>query len=243
MRYLVKLAFLGTDFHGWQSQENAVTVQDTLNGALTRLFGEEIRAVGCSRTDAGVHAEEFYAHFDAEKAFPAERLPQALSPLLPRSVAVLEGSVCPANFHARFDAKSKIYRYEIRLSPVRDPFWDGRALFLSRIPDAEKLAREAEDFLGTHDFSSFMAAGSEVKDTVRTIYDCKWTCREGRLTFTVHGNGFLYHMVRIMVGTLLEREAGKDLLPVPEILDKKDRSFAGITARAEGLYLQNVFYE
>ncbi len=243
MRYLLKLAFLGTDFHGWQSQKNARTVQDVLNAALSDLFGEKISAVGCSRTDAGVHAEEFFAHFDAEKAFPAERLPAALAERLPKSVSVLEGRVCDPAFHARYDAVGKIYRYEIRLSPVRDPFWEGRALFLRRAPDAARMHREAQAFLGTHDFSSFRAAGSEVEDPVRRIDSFEVKEHDGRVTMTVRGNGFLYHMVRIMAGTLLDRDAGKDLLPIPEILEKRDRTYAGITAKACGLYLQKVFYE
>ena len=243
MRYRLTIAFLGTPFHGWQEQANAVTVQGVLNRALTVLFGEKIAAVGCSRTDAGVHAEEFVCHFDAEKLFPAERLPFALAPLLPDSIAVLKGERAPDGFHARFDTKSKIYRYDLFSSECRDPFLEGRAARIGRKIDFERLSSEINGFSGTHDFASFMAAGSDVKGTVRTIYSVKAEKRGDRISLTFHGNGFLYHMVRIMVGTLLERNFGKELLSIPEILEKKDRSFAGVTAKPEGLYLQNVFYE
>ena len=243
MRYRMMIAFLGTPFHGWQEQANAVTVQGVLNRALSDLFGEPISAVGCSRTDAGVHAERFVCHFDAKKTFPAERLPMALAPRLPREIAVLSGEVAPPDFHARFDTKSKIYRYDILNSSRPDPFLAGRAARVERKIDLDRLNREKDAFLGTHDFASFMAAGSNVKGTERTIYSFDVAEKGDRISLTVHGNGFLYHMVRIMVGTLLERNFGKILLTVPEILQKKDRSFAGITAKPEGLYLQNVFYE
>ncbi len=242
-RFRLKLAFLGTDFHGWQVQQNARTVQGTLNEALSRLFEEPISAVGCSRTDAGVHAEEFVCHFDAAKSFPAERLPMALNPLLPDSVAALSCEEAESGFHARFDCTGKIYRYDIFNSPLRHPFYENRAARIPRKLDVEKMRREAQAFLGEHDFSSFMAAGSDIKSTVRTVFSLDLQQKGDLVSLTVAGNGFLYHMVRIMAGTLIERNFGKDLLPIPEILAKKDRNFAGVTAPACGLYLQNVFYE
>lgn len=242
MRFALWLSFLGERYHGWQIQKNADSVQAHLEAALSLVFGERIAVVGCSRTDAGVSAEEFCCHFDAARLFDPEKLPLALNANLPADIAVFRARLCEAPFHARFDCRGKEYQYRIWNSSCRSPFWENRAARIPRALSESALAEAARPFLGTHDFSSFMAKGSEVEGTVRTVRRFE-VVRDGELvTFSVEGDGFLYHQVRIMVGTLLALCDGKLSLPLPEIIEKHDRRFAGPTAPAEGLLLKKVFY-
>ena len=241
--FLLKLRFDGASFCGWQAQPNGPTVQDVLEQAILRVTGEAVRVTGCSRTDAGVHAREFYCNFHCEPRVPIERLPAALNAWLPGQVAVLGCSQAAPEFNARFDCRAKTYRYHIHNAPERDPFLLRRALLERHPLDESLLAREAAAFLGTHDFASFRAAGGSAKTSVRTVsrFD---VLREGdEVYFYVRADGFLYNMVRIMIGTLLE--IARDRLPqgsIPEILAACDRARAGATAPAEGLTLWEVEY-
>ena len=241
---LLYLRYDGSAYHGWQVQENAVTVQQTLQDAIEAVFGARLPVTGCSRTDAGVHARTFCVNFRTDSAIACERVPYALNAHLPDDIGVYACRVVPDDFHARYSCVSKRYVYVIRNSPFRDPFAVGRATTVQFPLDENMLHRQAQAFLGTHDFAAFAAAGGSVEDTVRTVSD---VCvrREGEtVLFEVQANGFLYHMVRIMVGTLLDIASGK--LPqgcIPQILASLDRSRAGVTAPPQGLYLQSVQYD
>lgn len=238
------LCYDGAAFHGYQQQENAFTVEAALKQALRQLIGEDVKPVSCSRTDAGVHAEMFVCNFKTESTRENEKLLRGLNALLPPAVAVSKCEDVPLSFHARYDCCGKEYRYLIWNAPVRNPFYIGRAVHIPYELDTERMDRAAKLFCGTHDFSAYCASGSEVKSKVRTVF-AACVRREGDLVvFSVRGNGFLYNMVRIMAGTLLSLSAGglseKDIM---RSLESGERNDAGPTAKAEGLYLHQVFYE
>ena len=242
IRVKIELSYDGSDFHGWQIQSNAVSVQGTVKEALRELFGEEVPTAGYSRTDAGVHAKYFVCHADLPRAFPWEKFPLAVNALLPDSIAVLRASPAPEGFHARFSCKGKTYRYRIYNERIRDPFEEKRAYFFPRPLSAEAMHQSAQAFVGEHDFAAFMASGSEVTDTVRTVYAASVERRGSVVEFSVTGNGFLYNMVRIMAGTLISEQMGKLSRSIPEIISLRDRTLAGITVPPQGLYLEKVFY-
>ena len=241
--FALTLRFDGSPFCGWQAQPNGPTVQAALEHAIQRATGEALRVAGCSRTDAGVHARQFVCNFRSETKIPCGNLPAALNFYLPEQIAVLGCREAAPDFHARYDCKAKTYRYHIHNSRVRDPFLLRRALLEPLHLDDDLLAREAAGFLGAHDFASFCAAGGSAKTSVRTVsqFDVR---REGdEVFFFVRADGFLYNMVRIMAGTLLEITKGR--LPqgsIPKIIEARDRSRAGFTAPAEGLMLWEVEY-
>ncbi len=241
---LLTLRFDGSAYHGWQVQENAVTVQQTLQDAIEAVFGARLPVIGCSRTDAGVHAKMFCVNFRTDSLIPCTRIPYALNAHLPDDVGVYGCRTVPDDFHARYSCVSKQYAYVIRNSPFRDPFAVGRATTVPFPLEETLLHREAQAFLGTHDFASFAAAGGSVEDTVRTVTDVR-VRRDGEtVVFEVRANGFLYHMVRIMVGTLLDVASGKLAQgSIPQILSSLDRTRAGVTAPPQGLYLQSVQYD
>lgn len=243
IRVILVLSYDGTEFHGWQVQPNAVTVQGVLMKALEKLFSTPVSVAGCSRTDAGVHAKTFVCHADLPTLFPVERLPLALNALLPASVAVKQAFLAPEGFHARFSCSGKTYCYLVHNARTRDPFMKNRAYFFPKPLNAERMNRSAQAYVGTHDFASFMASGSEIEDTVRNIYDFSVKRDGDVLTFSVTGNGFLYNMVRIMVGTLISAEMGKLRFDIPHLLLNADRTLAGITVPPQGLYLEKVYYD
>lgn len=241
---LLTLRFDGTAYHGWQVQKNSVTVQQTLQDALETILHHRPPVTGCSRTDAGVHARSYACNFRTEHRIPCENLVRALNTCLPDDVAVLSCREVPDVFHARYSALEKEYVYQIWNTPVRDPFFRGRALHVPYPLDTDIMDEAARHFLGTHDFAAFRAAGSAVKDTVRTISLSHVWREEDRVLFRVRGNGFLYNMVRIMVGTLLYTAQGK-LKPadIPAVVASQNRTTAGPTAPAHGLYLNHIFYD
>ncbi len=242
--WLLLLRYDGTRYHGWQVQPNGVTVQQVLQDAVERVTGVRSGITGCSRTDAGVHALMFCCALKTESRIPPENVPAALNAHLPRDIAVYACRLAPPEFHPRYDCVGKRYVYRVWNQPVRHPFWEGHAHHVSRRLDELVMAQAARDFEGTHDFKAFCAAGSSVEDTVRTVRRCTVARNGDMLDITVEADGFLYNMVRIIVGTLLDIEAGR--LPpdsVPAILKSRDRSRAGKTAPACGLYLEQVFYK
>ena len=238
------LQYDGAAFHGFQQQPNGDTVEAQLKKALHRLLGAGCTVYGCSRTDAGVHANAFCCNFKTANDRPCDQLLRGLNAVLPRQIAVLSCAQAAPTFHARYDCFGKEYVYQIWNGKTRNPFYLDRALFYPYELDVERLNREAQDFVGTHDFAAFCASGSAVKSTVRTIYRCSVVRTGDLVLFTVCGNGFLYHMVRIMVGTLLDLQRGS-IEPggVKRIIAQKTRGSAGMTAPAEGLYLNHVYYE
>ncbi|MBQ7288236.1 MAG: tRNA pseudouridine(38-40) synthase TruA [Clostridia bacterium] len=243
-RFLLKLQYDGTHYHGWQVQANAVTVQEVLQDVLRSLTNGDVQSItGCSRTDSGVHANGFYCHFDTGSRITATQFVRALNAKLPEDIAVLHCREVDPQFHARYSAKGKQYIYRFYHSAVHDPFRHAYALRLDKPLSLSLLNSAAEQFIGTHDFSAFCATGSSVENTVRTITECSFSHQDNETVFTVTGNGFLYNMVRIMVGTLLEVQNGK--IPaedISKIINGKCRTAAGKTAPPYALYLNEVYY-
>ena len=237
------LAYNGAAYHGWQRQNNAYTVQQAVEEALSALLGEDITVNGCSRTDAGVHARTYCLNFHTGTSIPPTGLIRGLNDKLPDDIAVRECREMPESFHARFDCKGKEYLYIVHNSEIKDPFYKDTAMRWRRPIDEELLDGQAKDFIGEHDFRGFCSADNDKENTVREIYDFA-VRREGELVrFTVSGSGFLYNMVRIMVGTLLYIGDGKlERGCIPELISRRDRTLAGKTVEPQGLYLNRVFY-
>lgn len=243
MRVKLIVAYDGTDYCGWQIQPSGVTVEQKLNEALFALFGEEIRVIGASRTDAGVHALGNVCIFDADTRMPAEKISYALNQRLPADIVVQDSREVQKDFHPRYAACRKTYEYRILNRRFRDPNRRLDTYFYHYPLDAGLMDAAAGLLEGEHDFKSFCAAGAQVKSTVRTIYCCK-VRREGDIiTISVTGNGFLYNMVRIIAGTLVKVGA-KELAPerIADILAACDRAAAGPTAPACGLTLIGIEY-
>lgn len=242
--FLFKIKYDGSSFHGWQIQSGDITVQQCLKDAFGQIFSQNVCVNGCSRTDSGVHANEFVFNVKLDTDMLPEKIICALNAYLPPSASVFHCEEVRDDFHARFDCKGKEYIYKILNSPYPDPFLCDRAYQYKYNLDEKMLDREAKDFIGTHDFASFCASGSSVTSTERTIFDFSVRREDDMVIFRVCGDGFLYNMVRIMVGTLLDINRGKiEKGTIPEILESRDRQRAGVTAPACGLYLNKVFYE
>ena len=247
MKYFAKIKYLGTSFHGFQVQPGLRTVQGELNSALNAAFGLPSKVTGCSRTDAGVHANEFCLTVECDGGtIPPEKLPIAVARFLPEDLSLFYAEECDKAFHPRYDVKEKEYLYRIINRPIYDPFEYGRAWFLSRPISNEGLCmmqKAAEKFIGKFDFSTFMSEGSDVEDTVRCVTSLSVERVGDLIEIRISADGFLYNMVRIIVGTLTEVAFGR-ISPdnIPEIIASRDRSRAGMTAPAEGLYLNKVIY-
>ena len=247
MKYFAKIKYLGTNFHGFQVQPGLRTVQGELNSALNQAFGLPCTVTGCSRTDAGVHANEFCLTVECKGGtISPDKLPIAVSRFLPEDLSLFYAKECDDSFHPRYDVKEKEYLYRIINSRIYDPFEYGRAWFVGRpITDEgiELMKEAAKHFLGKHDFSTFMSEGSDVEDTVRTVKGLSVQRNENLIEIRISADGFLYNMVRIIVGTLTEVAFGR-FSPdsIPDIIASCDRSRAGMTAPADGLYLNSVKY-
>ena len=248
MNYFAKIKYLGTEFHGFQVQPGLRTVQGELCSALTVALGVGCKVTGCSRTDAGVHANEFCVKIEADGAtVPPDKLAVAVCRYLPTDLSLYYAEECSPDFHPRYDCKEKEYLYRIINRRVFDPFEYGRAWFVPRKIDEEGLSRirrAAGFFIGEHDFSGFMSEGSDVEDTVRCISSLTIEAFENDLfEIKVRADGFLYNMVRIIVGTLTEVAFGRiDPEDMEGIIASCERSRAGMTAPPDGLYLNKVIY-
>lgn len=244
MKILLELTYVGDGFAGYQVQPAKPTIQSALQDAIEKVYGERYPVKGCSRTDAGVHALQYYATYDTEKTIPCERIPQALNSALDKRIAVRSAMVVRDDFHVRHDVLYKEYEYLILTGRIPDPFYVGRVWHYPKplCDDAVvRMKNAASAFLGTHDFSGFMSAGSNVADTVRTIKHIDVVKYGDLMRIRIAADGFLYNMVRIIVGTLIEVAAGK-LEPhdMADIIASCERSRAGMTAPPEGLYLRRV---
>ena len=242
-KILLTLQYDGTRYHGWQVQPNGITVQETLQDALERVTGSRPGVTGCSRTDTGVHARRFYCTTTCPERFSPEQILKALNAVLPEDVAVLTCRTVSDEFHPRYSASGKRYVYHIWNGAVRSPFWKGHSLYMRAPLDVSAMNKTASLFLGTHDFSAFCSAGSTVEDKCRTVARSE-VLRDGDMvTYTVEADGFLYNMVRIMVGTILDVHAGRLTdEDVQQALTTGNRHLAGVTAPAQGLFLDDVFY-
>ena len=247
MKYFAKIKYLGTSFHGFQVQPEERTVQGELQTGLETAFGKPCRVTGCSRTDAGVHANEFCLTVECDGAtIPAHKLPVAVARYLPTDLSLYYAEECADSFHPRYDVVEKEYLYRIVNRAVYDPFEYGRAWFLPRAIDEAALGlmkRAAEYFVGKYDFSSFMSEGSDTEDTVRCVSSLTVEKIGDLIEIRIRADGFLYNMVRIIVGTLTE-VAYDRISPdaIPAIISARDRKKAGMTAPPEGLYLNKVIY-
>ena len=243
-RLLITIRYDGTDYHGWQVQPNGVTVQEWMQDAVEKVFGARLDVTGCSRTDSGVHANMFCFHMDTELDIPCEKVPLALNTALPDDIAVLSCKEVDGDFHARYCAKGKRYVYRLYDSHLRDPFINRYSVQYKGKLNVEAMNEAAQSFVGKHDFSAFCASGSEVEDRVRTVYEMRVERIGNEVVVTVSADGFLYNMVRIMVGTLLEVSEGKlSAEDIKVALDTGKRELAGRTAAAKGLCLDRVFYD
>jgi tRNA pseudouridine38-40 synthase len=237
------LAFEGTAYHGWQIQDNSPTLQGLLSEAIARITGEKATLTGSGRTDAGTHARGLVANFFTGSRIAPGQLIRALNSILPRDIRVLSARQVPLDFHARRDAVSKVYRYQIYLGSVMPPHLMREHFHYPFPIDISKMVKAARLFLGEHDFASFAKTNSSAPSTIRRIYRCELKKQGSRLLFTVEGNGFLHHMVRNMAGTLLEVGRGSiSLDDFHGLFSKRDRRLAGFTAPAHGLILLKVKY-
>lgn len=239
------LSYDGTNYHGFQVQNRTglKTIQGTLEKALSLLTKEEISVIGSGRTDAGVHARGQVINFTSQSRIPAERFPLAVNSVLPADIVVWEARDVEPAFHARFQAIRKTYQYKIYNESYFSPFWRHYAYHVPVSLDLEGMAHGAASFLGTHDFRGFCAKDTAVQNFVRTIYSFTIEKEGPIIKFSVTGDGFLYNMVRIMVGTLLEIGLRKrNPQEIPSLLAAGDRRLAGTTIPPQGLYLISVEY-
>ncbi len=232
------VAYDGTNYHGWQVQKNGITIESELNRCLTELLQEPIEVIGASRTDAGVHALGNVAVFDTQARMPAEKISYALNQRLPEDIRIQRSEEVDADWHPRYCDSRKTYEYRIYRGEFPMPLKRLYTLHIYYNVDLEKMREAAKYFVGEHDFKSFCQVGAQVKSTVRTVYDVSIIEEGADLVIRVTGGGFLYNMVRIMAGTLLEVGKGKiEPSQIPEIIQTKDREAAGPTAPAHGLTL------
>ena len=272
---LLSMCYDGTNYHGWQIQKNALTVQEVFQNALLKILNEDVDIKGCSRTDSGVHANMYCISVKINSNIPCERLKMAMNRFLPKDIAIKNVAEVPMDFHARYSCRGKEYIYKIWNKQVRNPFLHGRAFHywykidvgklnlaaknfigthdftlrlyahFTYVPlDVEKMQKAADYLVGEHDFKSFCSVNTVAETTVRTLYSLKVSKDGDMITIRVTGSGFLYNMVRIMVGTLLSVSMGK-ISPseIKGIIEAKNRAKAGPTAVAYGLYLNKVFYD
>lgn len=252
MKLFIKISYRGTAYSGYQVQNNAPTVQQKLNEAAKAVFGCECDITGCSRTDSGVHANEFCAVVTFKKTdsfetrIPTKSIPLALGAHLPNDISIREASWVESKFHPRYDVKYKEYLYRIWNRPEKNPFVPDLCYHYPHYIDDEKIIamnKAAEGFCGSHDFIAYMAKGGNDKDTVRTVKYASVVRNGDFVEFRVAADGFLYNMVRIMTGTLIYVAEGK-ISPdaIPSITDSLDRRQTGFTAPACGLFLNKVVY-
>ena len=247
MKYFAKIKYLGTNFHGFQVQPEKRTVQGELCAALRLATGFPCKVTGCSRTDAGVHANEFCITVDCPEAtIPADKLPVAVARFMPTDLSLYYAAEASDDFHPRYDVVSKEYLYKIKNERVYDPFYYGRAWFLPKPIDDEHITKmqiAAGHIVGQKDFSSFMSPGSDITDTVRNVFYVKVEKKGTNIDVRICADGFLYNMVRIIVGTLIEvaydRMSPEEIISV---IESHDRRNAGMTAPPDGLYLNKVSY-
>lgn len=238
------ISYDGTAYCGWQIQNNGITVEEIMNRELTGLLGEEITVIGASRTDSGVHAIGNVAVFDTETKIPPEKISFALNRRLPEDIRIQKSEEVDANFHPRYCDSIKTYEYKILNRKFPDPLNRLYTHFVYMPLDVDKMKAAAAYLVGEHDFASFCSAKSQVKTTVRTVYTLEVSKMDDIIKIRISGNGFLYNMVRIIVGTLLK--VGLGVYPpehVEEILEAKDRNCAGPKAPARGLTLIGISYQ
>ena len=242
-RVKLVVAYDGTNYHGWQVQDNGITIEEVLNRTISELVQEDIKVIGASRTDAGVHACGNVAVFDTESRIPGDKFSFALNQRLPEDIRIQESCEVDADFHPRYADTVKTYEYNILNRRFELPTKRLYAAFCYYPMDIERMNQAAAYLVGEHDFKSFCSAGAQVQTTVRTIYAVNVTKADDMVHIRITGNGFLYNMVRIIAGTLMQVGTGlMEPEQVKEILEARDRSKAGPTAVAKGLTLVEIRY-
>ena len=244
MRILLTVSYDGTDFCGYQIQPNGRTVEEVLNTAIEKLTGEKVKSIASGRTDSGVHALCQKVHFDTNFSIPPEKFKNALNSLLPPDVKVISSKKVSADFNARYSAKKKTYRYSLYAGDFEEPLYQRYKTLINFTPDISLMKKAGALIEGEHDFKCFLASGSSVKDTVRTVYSIK-VVKKGRfIDIFVTGNGFLYNMVRMIAGALVKVGEGKlSLDGLNEILITGERQNKIVTMPAKGLTLYSVNYK
>lgn len=243
-RVKLVVTYDGTNYHGWQVQDNGITIEEVLNRTISELVQEDIKVIGASRTDAGVHACGNVAVFDTESRIPGDKFSFALNQRLPEDIRIQESCEVDADFHPRYADTVKTYEYNILNRRFELPSKRLYAAFCYYPMDIERMNQAAAYLVGEHDFKSFCSAGAQVQTTVRTIYAVNVTKDADMVHIRITGNGFLYNMVRIIAGTLMQVGTGlMEPEQVKEILEARDRSKAGPTAVAKGLTLVEIRYE
>ncbi len=240
----LRLRYDGSAYHGWQRQAGLPTVQQTVEEAVEKVCGVKAHVTGCGRTDAGVHALSYCANFRAECTIPADRVPLALNARLPGDISVTAACDVAESFNAIGSCIKKEYIYRILNSRIPDPFLDKRVCFFPSPLDIDAMKRAAAAFVGTHDFAAVRSVGTPTKTTVRTVYWCEAEREGSYITVRVCADGFLYNMVRAMVGTMVYASYGK-LIPeeIPALLETRDRRLTGPTMPPQGLYMNRVWYD
>lgn len=241
----MKICYLGTNYFGFQIQTDKTTIQGVIENTFFNIFKKKIKIIGCSRTDAGVHAKEFYLNFHIDDFnIPCFSLQNALNTYLPYDIRILDVYLASPSFHSRYDARGKEYEYKILNSKIIDPFRYNEYMHFRYNLDFESMKEASLYFVGEHDFRAFMSNNTGVKSTIRTIYKSNIYKYEDVIVYNILGNGFLYNMVRIIVGTLIMVGQGK-ITPsnIPGIILSKDRKNAGFVSDAKGLCLKKVLYD
>ena len=241
-RYLILLNYKGTNFHGWQIQPNAITIQEVIEKALSILLKEKTAIVGAGRTDAGVHAKNYVAHFDTTKELGDKvKFLKNFNGIVGKEIAISKILEVEADFHSRFSAKSRTYKYYIHTS--KNPFVDEFSYNLTWKPDIKKMNQACEILFTEQDFTSFSKTNTDTKTNICKIYNAKWSGGDEKLVFEIKANRFLRNMVRAIVGTLLDVGKGKISLPeFKNIIESKNRSRAGYSVPAKGLFLVDISY-
>ncbi len=243
MRIRMVISYDGTNYVGYQTQPNGITVQEEIEKALLKITGEKTIIHASGRTDSGVHARAQVAHFDTNSRIPPDKFSFALNTHLPKDIRIMYSGEAENEFHSRFEAKKKTYCYTVQNGVHENPFLRNTALFVHSKLDFEAMQEEAEAVVGTHDFAAFRSTGTVNKTTVRTVFESFWTKKENIYVYTVTGDGFLYNMVRILAGTMLD--VGTNRLEkgaVKRALESTRRCDAGATAPPHGLMLYRVMY-
>ncbi|RDY25933.1 tRNA pseudouridine(38-40) synthase TruA [Romboutsia weinsteinii] len=238
----ITIQYNGANYCGWQKQPDSLGIQGTIERAIYEITKEQVKITGSGRTDAGVHALGQVANLKLESKIPYTQIPNALNAKLPKDISIIECCEVEEEFHSRYSAKGKRYRYLIYNSPYRNPIYKDISYHVKYDLDFEKMKKEAKSLIGAHDFKGFMSSGSSVVDTVRTIYDITLSKNENLIIMEVEGNGFLYNMVRIIAGTLVDIGRGRINECLADVIESKSRSNCGHTAPAHGLFLKKVDY-
>ncbi len=239
------ISYVGSNYNGWQKQKNGVGIQFYLEEAIKKATGEEVEVFGAGRTDAGVHAMGQVAHFNTNSKIDAQKFYYAINEFLPDDIKVLSSCEVPEDFHARFSAKKKTYVYKFYASEVIMPLFEFDAVRVNSKFDEKKAKQALKFFKGTHNFKSFCSSNTSVKSTIRTIFSIKLKRdKKGIYSLIVCGDGFLYNMVRIICGTIVEVGLGAiNVKDIPKIFESQNRNMAGRTMPAKGLTLQKIEYK